>query len=160
MRRLALFSVLLLTTGAFASNPEEILRKRYKDYNTLIVRGDQRGTTQWVSSNCEKTFTYTSYQKNKFSRTGYLSSLLQQIDNTRKVLKSTTTVRSIKKSGRTFVVTVASDFKGIVSIDSRQLTLTDQGVTLETWEPVGADWKLKTIVQVNADTQMQQNEGS
>jgi len=160
MKRLMALPILLLTASCLASTPKEILTKRDKQFNDNILKGDGKAMTTWLNGYCPKSFTYTSYQKNKFDRAGYINGFIQQFQSTNKVLKSTLTIRSLDQKGATIVATIATDFKGIVTIDSRHLTLTDQGVTLETWTLVGKDWKLQKVVQVNADTQMQENEGA
>ena len=159
MKRMALLPILLLSGLSIAATPQEILTKRYKDFNTNILKGDSKAMSSWLQGNCTAKFTYTSYQKSKFNRDGYLNGILSQIAKTNTVLKSTTTIRSLQKTGDSIVATVASDFKGIVIFDSRKLVLTDQSVTYDTWVLVGKDWKLSKIVQVNADTQMQQDAG-
>ena len=133
---------------------------RYLEYNKDILHGDSKAMTKWLNANCSAAFSYTSFQKNSYGRSDYINGVLQQIAQTNKVLKSTLTVRSFSRKGKTIVATVASDFKGFVVIDSKRLTLTDQSVTLETWEQFNNDWKLKKVVQINADTQMQQDEGA
>ena len=159
MKRLVVLPLLLIASLGLATTPEDLLKRRYIEYNKNIVHGDSRAMTKWLNSNCSGAFSYTSYQKNAYKRGDYINGVLQQISQTNKVLKSTVTVRSLSKKGKSIVATVASDFKGIVVIDSRQLTLTDQSVTLETWESINNDWKLIKVVQVNADTQMHENEG-
>lgn len=57
-------------------------------------------------------------------------------------------------SGKKLTVTVTSDFKGIVRFDNRDLTLTDKGESQDVWVRVGSDWKLLSIRQTRADTQM------
>jgi len=159
MKRLSILPVLLLPFLSMAATPQEIISKQYKEFNKNILKSDARAMTAWLQRNCASKFTYTSYQKKKFNRDGYLSGILQQIAKTSQVLKSTTTIRSFEKLNGTIVATVASDFNGIVAFDSRRLIITDQSVTLETWTPVGKEWKLKKVVQVNADTQMHQEGG-
>ena len=160
MKRLVLMSLVLIYAVGFAASPEELLKKRYFEYNRNILRSDGRAMTKWMNTYSTSDFTYTSYQKNTYKHSDYVTGLLQQIAQTNKVLKSTLMVRSFKKSGKDIVATVATDFKGVVVVDSRKLTLTDQSVTFETWEFVNHDWKLKKIVQVNADPQMHEDEGS
>jgi len=157
MKRLAILPILSLSCVCLSSTAEEILTKRYRDYNTSILKGDSKRMETWLKSFCDSKLTYTSFHKNKFGRDNYISGVLAQIAKTNQVLKSTTTVRSFKKTSDSIVATVASDFKGVVVFDSRKLTLTDQSVTFETWIRAGRDWKLQKIVQVNADTQMKQD---
>jgi hypothetical protein len=154
MNRLALVGLIALAGTWGAATPQEILTKRYKEFNTDILKGDAKSMTAWLHRNCGSHFTYKSYQKAVFDRSTYISGVLQQIGQTSKVLKSTTTVRSFKKTGATIVATVASDFKGVVVFDSKRLILTDQSVTFETWAIERGEWKLQNTVQVNADTQM------
>ncbi len=160
MKPLATAAMILLPLTVLSATPEQTLTKRYKEFNRCILKGDSRSITTWVTGYCTKGFNYTSYQKNKFNRDTFLSGLLQQIDKTAKVLKSDLVIRGFEKHGSTIVATVSMEFKGIVNYDSRRLTLTDLSVTQETWAYVGKDWKLQKVVQVNADTQMQQEEGS
>jgi len=160
MKRPAVLSILLLTCVSLAATPQEILTKRYKQFNKNILKSDSRAMTTWLNTYCGRSFTYTSFQKNKFTRDGYMTGIMQQFQNTNKVLKSDLVIRGFEKKGASIVATIATDFKGIVIIDTKRLTITDQSVTLETWTPVGKDWKLQKVVQVNADTQMQQDEGS
>lgn len=159
MKRLVVLPLLFIASLSLATPPEELLKKRYVEYNKNILHSDSRAMTKWLNAYCTGAFSYTSYQKNSYKRGDYINGVLQQISQTNKVLKSTVTVRSMAKKGKSIVATVASDFKAIVVIDSRQLTLTDQSVTLETWESKNNDWKLIKVVQVNADTQMHENEG-
>jgi hypothetical protein len=160
MKPLATVAACLLPLCALAATPEQILTKRYKEFNRCILKSDTKGITGWVNTNCTKTFGYTSYQKSKFNRETFLSGLFQQIDKTSKVLKSELIIRGFEKHGSSITATISMDFKGIVNFDNRHLTLTDQSVTRETWNYIGKDWKLVKVVQVNADTQMQQEEGA
>jgi hypothetical protein len=165
MKRLSALPILLLATAGFGSHrfgptPQEILAKQYKDFNSYILKSDSKGISAWVKNHCAAKFAYTSYQKNKYNRDGYLQGLIQQMTATTKVLKSTLTVRAFDRKADKIVATVATDFKGIVVFDTRRLNLTDQSVSYDTWILSGKEWKLQSVVQVNADTQMQQDDGN
>ena len=155
MKRLALLPFLFCSALGLGATPQEVLAKRYKDFNTNILKSDSKAMGVWLKSYCTGDFSYTSYQKNKFNRDGYLTGILGQMARIEKVLKSTATIRSFKQTGSTIVATVASEFKGIVAMDTKKLVLTDLGVTYETWVLAGKEWKLSKIVQVNADLHMQ-----
>ena len=156
MTRLALASILLFTALPPEPGPKDALAAKYKQFNLLIQKGDHAGAVAWIKNTCMPKFTYTSYQKNKYDRPGYLAGVQQQIQSTSKVLVSTMTLRTVEKKGDQWVAIVASDFKGIVTIDNRRMTLIDKGVVTDTWTKSGKEWKLVKSVQVNADTQMQQ----
>jgi hypothetical protein len=160
MKRLAMMPILFLTCVCLATTPEEILTKRYKEFNTNILKGNSKAMTNWLQNNCTDKFSYTSYQKHKFTRDGYLSGILSQIAKTGKVLKSNTTIRSFQKSGDTIVATVASEFKGVVNFDTVRKTIIDQSVSYDTWILVGKEWKLSKIIQVNADLQAEPEGGN
>jgi hypothetical protein len=156
MKHTAPLALLILATSCFAAGPQETLKKRYQAYNTCIQKGDAKGMGEWLQKYCSPKFTYTSFQKTKYDRATYVNGVLKQIAQTNKVLKSSTVVRNFEVSKNTVVVTIASEFKGLVAFDTRKLILTDNSVTYETWTQTGGDWKLLKVVQVNADTQMHQ----
>ena len=159
MKRLASLPLLALAAISLGATPQEILTKRYQQFNKNILKSDSKGMRAWIESNCASKFTYTSYHKAKFDRGGYQNGILGQLAQTTKVLQSTLQVREFKRTGTTIVATVATEFKGLVVFDSRRLTLTDQSVTYETWQQSGSDWKLVKVIQINADTQMHQEGG-
>lgn len=156
MKHPATLAMMILALPCLAATPQDTLRKRYQQYNEIILRSDSKSMNEWLQRFCSTKFSYTSFQKTKFDRKTYIAGLLGQIAQTNKVLKCTTSVRNLQVTRNSIVATVASEFKGIVVFDSKRLTLTDSSVSYETWNLVGNDWKLQKVVQVNSDTQMHQ----
>ncbi len=154
MKRLALPLLLSLALPCLGSTPQEILTKRYKDFNSIVARRDPLAMKAWVTSNCGPKFSYLTYHKRQYDRDAYMNQLLAQMAKTSQVLKSTTTVRSFQKAGNGVMAVVASDFKGVIAVESGKSILTEQSVAYETWMPVGKEWKLQKVVQVNEDVQM------
>lgn len=82
-------------------------------------------------------------------------SVLQDMENTSKVINANLIIRSVDVKGDQATAIVASTFKGTVNIDSRRFTLTNASVESDTWSKIGKDWKLTKRIQVNNDMQLQ-----
>jgi len=154
MATLALAPILILTALAPAPTLKDTFESKYKQFNSSIAKGDQSAAAAWIKNNCSSKFSYTSYQKHKYKLDEFASGVAQQIQTVSKVISSSMTIRTVEQHGDQAVVIVVSQFKGIVSIDSRRMTLTDASVSSDTWTKSGKDWKFLKSVQVNADTQM------
>ena len=155
MNCLALAPILVISAVLGTPTPKDVLTSKYKQFNVSYAKGDRTAIEGWVSSNCVSKFSYTSYHKTKYSKEGFKSSLIQDMQNTVKVITSTLTVRSVEAHGDQQVAIIASEFKGTVLIDSRRYTLSDQSVDTDTWTKAGKEWKLVKRTQVNADMQLQ-----
>jgi hypothetical protein len=155
MIRLALSPILVIFAVFSAPNPKEQLIAKYKQFNAIYQKSDRVSMDSWIKSNCISKFSYTSYHKVRYSKEGFRNSVLQDMQSTTKVIKSTLVVRSVEAHGDHFVAIIVSDFKGNVSIDSRKYVLSDQSVETDTWIQEGKDWKIQNRVQVNEDMQLQ-----
>jgi len=150
--------LLLVDPKQASSAPKAELEQKYHALNAAILKSDLVGVTDWVKSNCTKDFAYASYQKNVYKFDGYLAELSQEIQSTSRVTKSTMTVRTVEPQGSDYLVTVVTEFQGVVNVDARKMTLTDASVTQDTWRKIGPAWKFVKSVQVNTDTQMHEGE--
>ena len=152
---LALAPILAVSLVTHTPSPKEVLIAKYKQFNTSYLKSDRNGIDAWVKNNCQPKFSYTSFHKTKYSLDGFRTSLTQDMQNTTRVISSTLTVRSVQAKGQQQIVIIASEFKGMVNIDSRRYSLSDQSVDTDTWVKQGKEWKLQKRVQVNADMQLQ-----
>jgi hypothetical protein len=159
MKRAASAALFVLISLCSGSTPQVLLSQRYKQFNSYIQTGDAKSMSSWLERNCAGKFSYTSFQKAKFDRAGYIAGVLGQIKQTQKVLKSLMAVRSFQRTGNSIVATVASDFKGQILYDTRKLIITDQSVTNETWFLVKKEWILRSVVQVSNETQVHDEDG-
>jgi|GEM_PF-1720672 len=155
MTVLAAVPFLLVLQGKQAQSPKDIISVKYKQYSTAYSKNDRSGIEGWIRTNLGSAFTYTSYHKTKYSREGFRMSVLQDMENTSKVINANLIIRSVDVKGDQATAIVASTFKGTVNIDSRRFTLTNASVESDTWSKIGKDWKLTKRIQVNNDMQLQ-----
>ena len=155
-RRLALLLILLLCTVAGAQDLKKTMQARYAELNKALSTNNSKALSAWVEKYCTADFSYTSRDKQKYNRKAFLQGLQQQVKATKKVTKSTLTTQPPAVKGNTATVKTATDFEGWIMFDKRQLRLTDKSATTDTWVKSGKEWKLKSVVQTRADTQVYQ----
>ncbi|MEZ0324715.1 MAG: hypothetical protein ACAH95_02315 [Fimbriimonas sp.] len=154
IRKLLLLSLLGAASLAHAEDLHSLLVKHYNELNAAIQKRDQAAAEKWIKANLAPGFLCTSKDKLKYDAKGFLQGLKDQMKLTRKVEFSKLVVGKPSIKGNRLSLNTHNDFKGIVLFDNQELTLTDVSETLDTWIKLGSTWKLKSIVQTKAKTQL------
>ena len=155
MSLLAVLPIIVLVHGQRSAGPKDLIATKYKQYNAAYLKKDKAGIESWIQGSLASKFTYTSYHKTKYSREGFRMSVLQDMENTTKIISATLVVRSVDLKGDEAAAIIATTFKGNVNIDGKRFTLTNQSVESDMWVKTGKDWKLAKRVQINNDMQLQ-----
>jgi hypothetical protein len=121
-----------------------------------MLKNDIKSAEKWVLKYCSAGFIYTSKDKVKYNRKAFLEGLRQQMKAVKTVETSKFALGTVSITGSKLSVKSVSDFVGTLVFDGRTLVLTDKSETKDTWVRSGSDWKLSSILQIKADTQMRQ----
>jgi hypothetical protein len=154
LRKFLPICVLLCSCIAGAKDLSKTLQARYSVLNQAIIKRDAKAAEKWVALYCTPKFLYISKDKHRWDRNGFKQGLLDQMKLTKKVEHSTIKLGKPKIGGNKLTVLFMNDFRAVLSYDGRDLTLIDNTETEDVWIKVGADWKLSSVRQTKANTQM------
>jgi hypothetical protein len=156
LRAPLLFALFVLAALAPAQDLQKILNDRYQELNRAITRSDSDAIKRWVERHVTTDFSYKSMDGHTFNRDQFLKGLQDQVKTTKRVISSSMRPERPSVRNNSATIEVKADFKGIVTLQTRDFTLTDESVTSDTWVRVGNDWKLKGSLQTKSKTQMYQ----
>jgi hypothetical protein len=155
MRRfVAATLVALISISVLAADTKTLFQKRYEAFNRATERNSQADMEKWLKSYCTKDFVYTSHDKNKYPLKTYLGGIKDQVRAIKKVTESTIKIDSIRIEANKVVLSVSTNFEGVVSFQGQNLKLVDKSKSTDVWIRSGSDWKLRSVTQTKSDTQM------
>ena len=154
LRKFLPLCLLLCASFAGAQDLGKLLKSRYEALNNAIIRRDSKAAEQWVAKYCASSFLYTSKDKHRWDRKGFLQGILDQMRLTKKIAKSVVSVGKPSLKGSRLEIVTKSDFEGVVSYDGKDLSLVDKTETKDVWIRSGSDWKLSAVTQTKAETQL------
>lgn len=155
MRRLICTGlVLCLSLVAFAQDAKTVIQQRYAALNASVLKNDYPAIEKWLKTYATTDFMYTSHDKKQYKLKGFIQGMKEMTKQITKVNSSKYKITSWKVTSSKVTADVHTEMEALVSYDENKLRLTDKSDSTDVWVKVGSDWKVKSMTQTKADTQM------